>query len=69
VSDPDNVLQMHSALVSAQSNLLSAQVAYEEALVELGRATGLLLENNGILISDARQGRVTTPPQVPGITQ
>ncbi|MGA2697012.1 MAG: TolC family protein [Terriglobales bacterium] len=69
VSDPDNVLQQHAALVTAQSNLLSAQVAYEEALVELGRATGLLLENNGILISDARQGRVTTPPQVPGITQ
>lgn len=68
VSDADNVLQMHSALVTAQSNLLSAQVSYEEALVELDRATGLLLYHSGILISDARQGRVTTPPHVQGIT-
>lgn len=67
VSDPDNVLQMHSALVTAQSSLLSAQVAYEESLVELDRATGLLLDHTGILISDARQGHVTTPPHVQGI--
>ncbi len=69
VSDPDNVLQMHSALVSAQSNLLSAQVAYEEARVELDRATGLLLNHSGILITDARQGHVTTAPKVQGISQ
>jgi outer membrane protein len=69
ISDPDNVLQMHSALVTAQSNLLSAQVAYEESLLELDRATGLLLDHTGILITDARQGRVTTSPHVPGIAQ
>lgn len=69
VSDPDNVLQMHSALVTAQSNLLSAQVAYEESLVELDRATGLLLDHTGILITDAREGRVTTAPHVQGIAQ
>jgi outer membrane protein TolC len=69
VSNPDNVLQQHTALVTAQSNLLSALTAYEESRVELGRATGLLLENSGILITDARQGHVTTAPKVQGISQ
>jgi outer membrane protein len=67
LSDADNVLQMHSALVTAQANLTSALAAYEKAQVELFRATGVLLDRNGILISDAKQGHVTTPPVAPGI--
>ena len=66
-SDPDNVLQLHSALVAAQSNLLSALAAYEEARVELDRATGLLLDHSGILIADAKRGKVTSMPHAPGI--
>jgi outer membrane protein len=66
-SDPDNVLQLHSALVSAEVNLSSALAAYEKAKVVLFRATGVLLDRNGILISDAKQGHVSTPPNAPDI--
>ncbi len=69
VSNPDNVLQQHTSLVAAQSNLLSALTAYEESQVELSRATGLLLENNGISIPDARAGVVNSFPQVRGIAE
>jgi outer membrane protein TolC len=69
VSDPDNVLQQHSTLVAAQSNLASALAAYEKALIELDRSTGLLLEHSGILLSDAKQGHVTSQPNVQGITR
>jgi hypothetical protein len=39
--------------------------AYEKAQVELDRATGLLLDHAGILISDAERGEVTRMPNIP----
>jgi hypothetical protein len=39
--------------------------AYEKAQVELDRATGLLLDHSGILLSDAERGEVTRMPSVP----
>jgi len=65
VSNPTNVLQMESSLTNAESNLLSAQAAYEKSRVELDRATGLLLENSGILVQDAERAQVTHMPNVP----
>jgi len=59
------VLQNESGLATAESNLLSAQAAYEKAQIELDRATGLLLEHTGIVMSDAEKGEVTHMPKVP----
>lgn len=62
------VLQNQSALATAESNLVSAMAAYEESQIELGRATGLLLDQSGIEISDAERGQVTHMPNVPFIS-
>ncbi len=59
------VLQNESALAQAESTLVSAMAAYEKAQVELDRATGLLLDHAGILLSDAEHGEVTRMPNIP----
>jgi len=59
------VLQNQSGLATAESNLVSAMAAYEKAQVELDRATGLLIEHAGIVMSDAERGEVTHMPKVP----
>jgi outer membrane protein len=58
------VLQNQSAYATAQSNLVSAMAAYEKSHIELDRATGLLLDRAGILMSDAERGQVTHLPSV-----
>jgi len=58
-------LQNQSGLATAESNLVSAEAAYEKAQIELDRATGLLLEHAGIVMSDAVKGEVTHMPKVP----
>ena len=59
------VLQYQSQLAAAESTLVSARAAYEKSRVELDRATGLLLDHAGILISDAERGQVTHMPAAP----
>jgi outer membrane protein len=59
------VLQTRSALANAESTLMSAMAAYEKSRVELERATGTLLDRNGISIDDAARGQVTRMPNVP----
>lgn len=59
------VLQNQSELATAKSNLVSSEAAYEKAEVELDRATGVLLEHSGIVMSDAVSGNVTHMPKVP----
>src|SRR6266446_3634315 len=59
------VLQNQSALAQAESTLVSAMAAYEKAQVELDRATGLLLDHAGILVTDAERGEVTRMPAIP----
>jgi outer membrane protein len=61
------VLQDQSALATAESNLVSATAAYEKSRVELQRATGMLLDQSGIIMSDAISGEVTHMPTVPDI--
>jgi outer membrane protein len=58
------VLQTRSALATAESTLMSAMAAYEKSRVELERATGSLLDKNGISIDDAARGQVTHMPNV-----
>ncbi len=62
------VLQTRSALAGAESTLMSAMAAYEKSRVELDRATGTLLEHNGISVDDAARGQVTHMPNVPYVT-
>ena len=59
------VLQYQSGLATAESNLVSAMAAYEKSQLELDRATGLLLEHTGIVMSDAVKGEVTHMPKIP----
>jgi outer membrane protein len=59
------VLQTRSALANAESTLMSAMAAYEKSRVEMERATGSLLDHNGISIDDAARGQVTHMPNVP----
>jgi outer membrane protein len=59
------VLQNQSGLATAESNLVSAMAAYEKTQLELDRATGLLLEHAGIVMSDAEKGEVTHMPKIP----
>jgi len=68
VSNPTAVLQMQASLTTTESTLLSAMAAYEKSRVELDRATSLLLENAGIVMSDAEKGDVTHMPKVPFVT-
>jgi hypothetical protein len=42
--------------------------AYEKSKIEMDRATGLLLDHSGILISDAERGQVTHMPNIPFVT-
>ncbi|HEX3738250.1 MAG TPA: TolC family protein [Terriglobales bacterium] len=60
-----NVLNYQSQLAVAKSNQVSAEAAYEKAEIELDRATGLLLEHAGIVMSDAVKGEVTHMPKIP----
>ncbi len=59
------VLQYQSQLATAESTLVNATVAYEKSRIELDRATGSLLDHNGISMDDAARGQVTRLPNVP----
>jgi len=58
------VLQNESALATAESNLVAALSNYEKSRIELDRATGLLLDHNGVVLADAERGQVTHMPSV-----
>jgi outer membrane protein TolC len=60
-----SVLNYQSQLAAAQSQLVSAEAAYEKAQIELDRSTGLLLEHAGIVMGDAIKGEVTHMPKIP----
>ncbi len=61
------VLQYESQLATAESTLVNATVAYEKSRIELDRATGDLLDHNGISVDDAARGQVSHMPSVPYI--
>jgi len=68
VSNPTNVLQMQSSLTATESTMVSAMAAYAKSRVEMDRATGLLLDNAGIVMADAEKGAVTHMPKTPFVT-
>jgi outer membrane protein len=59
------ILQDAATLTTGESNLVSAKAAYEKSIIELDRATGLLLDHAGIDVADATRGQVTHLPNVP----
>ena len=59
------ILQDAATLTTTESNLVSAKAGYEKSRIELERATGLLLEDNGINVDDAMRAQVTHLPVVP----
>jgi len=59
------ILQDAATLTTGESNLVSAKAAYEKSVIELDRATGLLLDHAGIAVADATRGQVTHLPSVP----
>jgi outer membrane protein TolC len=61
------VLQYQSQLATTESTLVNATVAYEKSRIELDRATGTLLDHNGISVDDAARGQVSRLPNVPYI--
>jgi outer membrane protein len=61
------ILQDASVLTTSESNLVSAKAAYEKSLIELDRATGLLLDHSGISVAEAERGQVTHMPTVPDV--
>jgi outer membrane protein len=61
------VLQAQRDLTQAESNLVTANAAYEKAKVDLDRATGLTLTSLGIDIADAQSGVVNKMPSVPNV--
>ena len=61
------ILQDASLLTTSESNLVSAKAAYEKSLIELDRATGLLLDHSGISVAEAVRGQVTHMPSVPDV--
>jgi len=61
------VLQVGRDLTVAESNLVTATTAYAKSRVELDRAIGATLVNNGISIEDAETGVVHGLPKMAGV--
>lgn len=61
------ILQDAAVLTTSESNLVSAKAAYEKSMIELDRATGLLLDHSGISVEEAVHGQVTHMPTVPEV--
>lgn len=61
------VLQVGRDLAVAESNLVTATTAYAKSRVELDRAIGATLVNNGISIEDAETGNVHALPRMAGV--
>jgi outer membrane protein TolC len=60
-----NVILRQRDLVSARQAQIAASVAYAKALVDIHRATGATLKENGIDLNDALTGEVTKRPSPP----
>ena len=61
------VLQAQRDLAQAQSQLVSAQTAYEKSRVELDRVTGQTLAANDIHLDESEAGVVGTAPRAPHV--
>ncbi|MGA7885124.1 MAG: TolC family protein [Acidobacteriaceae bacterium] len=62
-----NVLQQQRNLAAAEAQLISARASYAIARAALEESLSSTLDRYGISIVDAAQGRIHTPPTIPGI--
>ncbi|MGH9342499.1 MAG: TolC family protein [Terriglobia bacterium] len=60
------VLQMQSALTTAEGNLVTAQAGYAQALTTLQEATGAILQDNNVELVQALTGKVSRTLNIPG---
>jgi outer membrane protein TolC len=65
VSTTYNVVLRQRDLATARQALIAATVGYANALVDIHRATGSTLKENGIELGDALTGEVTKQPRPP----
>jgi len=65
VSTTYNVVLRERDLSSAREAQIAATVAYAKALVDIHRATGATLKENGIELNDALTGEITKTPTPP----
>jgi outer membrane protein TolC len=61
------VSQVGRDLAVAESTMVTATTAYAKSVVELNRAIGATLINNGISIDDAESGKVHELPRMTGV--
>lgn len=65
ISTPYDVVLRDRDYVTAQQAEIAAVTTYAKALVEMDRASGVLLDRNNIRLEDAHQGVATHMPQPP----
>jgi outer membrane protein len=56
------VTQHLNDLTNAEQNLLTAQTAYAQAKLQLDQATGMILDHHNVQLDEAKNGRVSRPP-------
>ena len=60
------VIQQQNNLTTAEGTLVTAHSTYAKALTQYEQATGTTLSKNNVEISDAVNGAVSRPPNIPG---
>lgn len=63
-----NVLSQQRTLAIGENNLISATAAYAKDRSSLNQILSNTLDRYGISLVDAATGKVSTPPQIPGLT-
>ncbi len=63
------VIQAQRDLATAEGNEVKARSTYAKALTQFRQATGTILADYHIELSDALQGKVTRAPNIPGATE
>jgi outer membrane protein TolC len=60
------LIQDQRDLTTAQGNEAKARQTYVNAVTQMGTATGTLLDRYHVQMADAKNGRVSHPPNIPG---
>jgi len=66
VSTTLNVILMQRNLVTAEGNEAKARQTYAQSLVQLGQATGMILDMHHIVLADSQTGQYARQPSIPG---
>ena len=66
VSTTLNVILMQRNLVTAEGNEAKARQTYAQSLVQLGQATGTILDMHHIVMANSQSGQYIRQPNIPG---